>query len=302
MKIYFLSSQPCALRFNGVYFGITDHFERFAEVSLSDKLFVEFSPQNAQPISFFLTEEIRFTPPKGCAVYLLPNAIAIYAKDFTPTDYTLKIITQKRFLDNLITVFQQGPIHLSLETEKGFFISTLPPSFSSCNIDFHNDLFFIKAEKQLAIYTKTGKCVFLEEILDYSIEENTLNATLPLSDRLGRQAKCTYSLTDEGCYQTQFLLQQYRNQNQSDEKIAEALLPYVFFESVLLGANYKDFLCEELLKNADKIRSFLGDFKGVTLTQDAKTCGLIYQKGTDLYEITYYTVELEEGKISDVHR
>lgn len=302
MKIYFLSSQPCALRFNGVYFGVTDHFERFAEVSLSDRLFVEFSPQNANPICFFLTEDIRFSPPKGCTVYLLPNAIAIYAKEFQPIDCALKIIAQKRFTDNLVTVFQQGPIQLSLETEKGFFVETLPPSFSACDIDFHNNLFFIKAEKQLAIYTKAGKCVFLEEILEYSIEENTFNATLPLSDRLGRQAKCSYSLTDDGCYQTGFLLQQYRNQEQNDEKITDELLPYAFFESVLIGAEYNAFFSDELLKNADKIRSFLGDFKGVTLTQDSKTCGLIYQKAPDLYEITYYTVELEQGKITDVHR
>ena len=74
MKIYFLSSRPCALTLNDAYFGITDGFERFAEISLKDKLFVRFSPENAQPVSFFLTENIRFDPPTGCDIYLLKDA------------------------------------------------------------------------------------------------------------------------------------------------------------------------------------------------------------------------------------
>ena len=38
MKIYFLSSQPCALIIGGAYFGRTGDFERFAEISLQDNL------------------------------------------------------------------------------------------------------------------------------------------------------------------------------------------------------------------------------------------------------------------------
>ena len=93
MKIYFLSSRPCALTLNDAYFGLTDRFERFAEISLKDNVFVRFSPENAQPIGFFLNESVRHTPPVGCEVYLLPNALAIYAHDFPPHDLTLKIVT-----------------------------------------------------------------------------------------------------------------------------------------------------------------------------------------------------------------
>ena len=92
MKIYFLSSRPCALTLNDAYFGLTDRFERFAELSLKDGIFVRFTPENAQPIGFFLNENIRFSPPVGCEVYLLTNAIAIYARDFPPTDFSLKLL------------------------------------------------------------------------------------------------------------------------------------------------------------------------------------------------------------------
>jgi hypothetical protein len=60
MKIYFLASQPCALKIGGTFFGMVNDFERFAEFSLKDNLFVEFIPENALPICFFLNESIRF--------------------------------------------------------------------------------------------------------------------------------------------------------------------------------------------------------------------------------------------------
>ena len=151
MKIYFLSSMPCALSFNGVHFGVTNLFERFAEISLQDNLFVEFIPQNAQPVRFFLTENIRFAPPNGCEVYLLPNALAIHARDFISLPTPLRLIAQKRHDDMLATIFQQGDIQLSIQTEKNVFIAPLPPSFTDCQIDFFADLCFIFNEKQLAI-------------------------------------------------------------------------------------------------------------------------------------------------------
>ena len=95
MKVYFLSSRPCALTLNGAYFGTTDLFERFAEISLKEGIFVCFTPENAQPVSFFLTENIRFQPPKNCQVYLLGDAIALYAYHFPPTDFALRAVAQK---------------------------------------------------------------------------------------------------------------------------------------------------------------------------------------------------------------
>ena len=87
---------PAALTVNGAYLGIVDGFERSAELALRDNLFVRFEPENALPISFFLTEQIRFSPPENCEVYLLKDGIAIYARDFPPNDCMLKPITQKR--------------------------------------------------------------------------------------------------------------------------------------------------------------------------------------------------------------
>lgn len=302
MKIYFLSSQACELTLNGVFFGITDSFERFAELSLLDRIFAKFTPVGALPVGFFLDDDLLSSPPEGVEIYILKDGVAVFVKDFPPSDCTLQPIAQARFGKNLVSVFRQGAVQLSLETEKGFFISTLPPSFTSCKLSYHADLFFIEGENCLAVYTKQGARVFLEQILSFSVRENELNATMPLSDSLGRVAECTYALSENECQRTSFTLKQSRSfQGDADpKKIREELLAYAFFESVLLGADYAQMLSEELAENADSIADFLGDFKAVTLTKDPYTVGLVREKAKRVFELAYYTVKIENGKIIDL--
>ena len=64
MKIYFLSSRPCALMLGGVFFGMINRFERFAEIEPKDNVFAEFIPEGALPVGFFVTEKLRFSPPE----------------------------------------------------------------------------------------------------------------------------------------------------------------------------------------------------------------------------------------------
>lgn len=304
MKVYFLSSRPCALTLNDAYFGLTDRFERFAEISLKDSVFVRFSPENAQAIGFFLNESVRFTPPAGCEVYLLENALAIYARDFPPSDLTLKILTQKRFEKNMLTLFYQGELHLSIETEKGFFISTLPPAFEKSEPLFESGAFILKAPNAVAVYTKTGERVLMEETLSCTVEAGMLHATLPLSDSLGRVADCAFELNENGVTRTKctLLQSQTKNGENDPEKIKTELLPFAFFESVLLGSDYACMLSDDLAPQADKLKGYLGDFCSVTLTDDPNVCGLVYKKAERLFEIVHFSVSLENGKIKDIRR
>jgi hypothetical protein len=187
---------------------------------------------------------------------------------------------------------------VSFQTNENIFNATLPPSFSTCSIDFHSDLCFIFNEKQLAIYTKSGERLFLEEILQYSVEENTLNAYLPLSNGLGWLAKCTYSLTANCITKTAFSLQ--APMEKDAEKIREELLAYAFFESVLLGLDPTPYLAEELHADKDKLQGFLGNFTHVLCTDTPDVCGLIYKKDENLFQITYFQTEIKQGKIINV--
>ena len=302
MKLYFLSSKPCALLINGAYFGITDLFERTAELDLRDNLYAEFLPENAQPIRFFITERLRETPPSGCEVYLLEDGIAVYARDFQPTDLTLRVIWQEKREDCLITLFSQGQLYLSVQTEQNFFNAYLPPSFASARLEMHSGLIFLSAPDALAVFTKEGKRLLQEKVLSYSVENGVLSARLPLSDRLGRFADCRWELSQTECRQTAFVIRQAKPESGAvgEEKTEDGLLAYAFFESVLIGADFENMLDNELLTDKDKIRAFLGDFESVILTDNPLRCGLVRKKAEGLFSVDYFQISTKNGKIIEI--
>ncbi len=297
MKIYFLSSIPCALTVNDAYFGVTDGFERSAELALRDNLFIKFSPENALPISFFLTEDIRFHAPKGCQVYLLRDGIAIYARDFPPNDFALQTVAQKREGETLATVFKQGEVQLSIQTATECQTALLPREFAVCELAFREGLLFVQSEKSLAIFTARGERVFYEQVLSFTVENGKLTAILPLLDSLGRKAECVYAVSADGLNRISVKLIQERA---VFEDAKTELLPYAFFECVLLGAEYKEFLHADLKEKAEDLRAFLGEFIDIVITQDPFVCGLVRKKADGIFAVDYYTVEVCEGKIVDI--
>lgn len=312
MRVYFLSSKPCILTLNGAYFGLTDSFERFAEISPKDNLFAQFTPEDGLPIRFFVNESIRFHPPKRCEIYLLKDGLAIYAKDFPTTDMTLRAIAQQRDGDTLVTVFRQGETQVSIESPKGFFISPLPSLFDPCEIQFQGEFILLSSTDAIALFTRSGKRLLQERVKEFTLENGKLTATLPLSDRLCRTAKCVWELTEESVKQTNFSICQqtkfsmpFGNEKAeleppTTENIREELLPYAFFESVLIGANYAELLSESLREKAQSLKEFLGDFESVVLTERVKVCGLVRKKADRLFEVDEYRVEVENGKITDI--
>ena len=302
MKVYFLSSQPCALTLNSAYFGITDKFERFADVPLNDNVYAQFSPQNALPIGCFLTQQLRFSPPDGFEVYLLPDGLLLYARDFPPRDFVLKTLAQEKSENAVVTLFQQGELQLSIQYERELSICHLPNEFANAKIRFFGGLIGLETERKLALYTRAGENVFCEDVLAYSVEENILNATIPLSDSLGRIAQCRYLLTENACRREEITLLQAcaEDGNATQREIEQSLLPFAFFESVLLGLDYTSFLSEELLKNAETLRAFLGEFVAVTPTKSPAVCGLVVRKGERLYEVKQYETVIKDGKIVDI--
>ena len=77
-------------------------------------------------------------------------------------------------------------------------------------------------------------------------------------------------------------------------------MAYDFFETLLIGGNYEEFLSDELRTKTEDIRDFLGDFQAVLPTDDPFRIGLVKKKRERLFFVTYYTVILEKGKIADV--
>ena len=172
----------------------------------------------------------------------------------------------------------------------------------SAKLLFINALIGLETKEKLALYTRAGECVFYEDVLSYTVENEELNATLPLSNCLGRTAECRYELTEFSCRRISVALRQTRAENgeTTDDKIALSLLPFAFLESVLLGIDYTQFLSKDLLGKAETLRAFLGEFVAVVPTRKPNVCGLVRQKADRLYEVESVSLEITDGKITDI--
>lgn len=294
MKIYFLSSRPCALMLDGVFSGRTDLFARYAEIHPKDNVFAEFFPEGALPVGFFLTEKLRFSPPEGCEVYLLRDGIAVYVRDFPPSDFSLKLIAQRRFGGDLLTVFRQGALQLAMETAHGFFLHPLPEAFSVCSLRAESGLYFLEGSGMIAAFTEKGGCALMERAESCRFERGALIATLPLSDCLNRKAERRWALTEEGCFPDGCTI------FESEGEVSESLLACAFFESALVGADITRYLDDNLRERAGHLKAFLGDYSAVEPCKDPFTCGLVRKKKERLFELKYFTVTVENGKISDI--
>jgi hypothetical protein len=296
MKIYFLSSIPCILTVNGAYFGVTDGFSRFAEVCLSDRLFMQFSPENAQPLSFFLDENIRFTPPNGCAVYRMPDAIAIYAQAFTPTDLTLRPIAQCKGKTATATLYKQGLVYLSISHENGTFITPLDFAFERATLLEENGLFFLSTADRVAVYNQNAERLFDERVHEYHTDGDRLYATLRLLDSLQRTAEGVWHMSENGFQRESYTLKQATENG----GLPDGLLAYAFLESVMLGGDILPFLDEELIPKAEQLRGYLGNFTAITPTNTPDICALIYPKGERLFDVKYLKTTLNGDKIADL--
>ncbi|MBQ2740497.1 MAG: hypothetical protein IJF39_02615 [Clostridia bacterium] len=294
MRIYFLSSQPAALYVGGVYFGQAHDFERYAEISLQDGLPVRLEAEGMHPITFFLDERLPLQPPTGVSVYRLSDGLALYCDGFQSTDDTLRLIAQARKGDTLATVCRQGGVFLGIDSPKGFFSATLPPSFASCEIFFVGKLVGVKTAEDVAVFSAFAERLLLERYISIEEREGELCLTIPLSDRYGRQADCRYAIGENTLQRTSYQLRQ------AEMAEKDGLIAYAFFESVRIGADFSAFLCEDLQKNAPSVRDFLGNFLHVLPTENPKRCLLVYRKAERLFDVRPFTVEVEEDTIIDV--
>lgn len=294
MRIYFLSSQPAALYVGGAYFGQTHDFERYAEISLQDHLPVRWEAEGMHPVTFFLDERLPLQPPTGVSVYRLQNGLAVYCDGFQSTDDALRVIAQARKGDTLATVCRQGGVFLGIDSPKGFFSATLPPSFADCQLFFVGALVGVKTAEEVAVFSTAAERLLLERYTAIEEREGELCLTIPLSDRYQRQADCRYAIGENTLLRTSYQLRQ------AEVAEKEGLIAYAFFESVRIGADFSAFLCEDLQKNAPSVREFLGDFLHVLPTENPKQCLLVYKKEERLFDVRPFNIEVEKDIITDI--
>ena len=206
MRVYFTSSVPCALKLNGIFLGVCDDREKFTDITPEEEIFAEFVPADGGLLSAncILNKSFFQSPPDFCDLYLYDCGAHIHIREFSEKPGNLNVIDQKRINGVLVTLFHNGGIHLSLESEKDFFTEQLPPQaryaeISSLTLNDRNLISLVipeEADSILLIYDKT-RPLFKNRVSKFEIKD-TLCADFAFRDTAGHIAHSEWKLGEEG--------------------------------------------------------------------------------------------------------
>jgi hypothetical protein len=304
MTIYFLSEKRAALKLNGIYAGIIDKFERRTEIDVGDGIFTEIIPEdNGQPVNFIIDEKLFKNPPDFIDLYLLEGDALIYIKKYQPKEMKLTLIAQTRFCHNLVSLFSQGGLYLSCEGD-GFNYYPLDEQFKEgvfkeCSLGGF-PLLIIEGDGCIAALSDKGKLVFMNRAKSYSAGEN-LVVTVDCETCAQNQAVCTFSYDGEQ-------MKLVGSVTKQTAKPDESVLHFAFFEGVLTRSDVSAYLTDELKPRKKDLYSYLGEFVDVTyptekfcaVHPDLSAAGLVYPLKKNLYEVKYFAVDMENGKIANI--
>ena len=289
MRVYFLAERPAALFVGGAYFGRADSFARSAEVALTDGILLSFVPSgDFLPLQFTLGEDTLFSPPRGISLYRAENLLAVRAHGFLHADPALRVIWQTQLGGARLTLFRQGALQLTVQTQAGFRIAELPDYLQDCTAAVQPHGFLLQGERGFCDLSPEGEMRILSEGRILKAEE-TLRAEVPLGGCLGHTALCEWK---EG----KLLSCTLRAKRQAEGRsIALALL-----ESARIGADCTPFLHPSLRGKAGELLAFLGSFEDVFLPKEADTVGIVCRLRERVYALRSFRVELRDGLVSNL--
>lgn len=290
MRFYFSSDRPCALKLGGVYLGLTGNAEKFINIDEKEKILCEFIPTNGEflPITFTIGENI--SPPNGIKIYIFRNAIAVYAENFIHSDGSMKLIAQKKYSDCTASVFLQSRVQASIENRNDIYVSVLPDCFCKSRIERINDCIVIVSDEALAVMNTEGKLLISTKAKNVQTGE-TLSAIIPFADSMLHVAECEWECSSS--------LKTVNYVIKSRLQPKDGLLIYAVTESLLIGAEIKNFVSESLYEKRESLKKFLGNYLSVIYITD-EVAGLCYEIKKDVFRVDYYTADLKDGKIDNI--
>lgn len=305
MRIYFLSYKPAILKLNGLFVGGLDLFERHIEMDLADSVLAEIVPgENLQPVNFFINEKLLFDPPPYMDIYLMDGEALIYIREYGNKNVALSVINQTRFCGNLITVFAQGGVFISIEGEE-YSLIPLSPKFFGARFEEKTlaglPVLAVWGGNLLLVISDKGKRIFMNEVEKAEFGDR-LEVCAAFETCTAAKAHCAYGYDGEK-------LELVASKTVETCPPEKNVLHFAFFESVLTCGDYAAYLDNELKPKAGSLKSYLGEFVSVTVPTEKfyaehgniRAAGLVYPKAANLFEVRYFAVDLNGDKISNVY-
>ena len=307
MYCYFSSEYPAAVKLNGAYLGRVDGEPR--GVSLEENVLVEICPLNSGGnYNFYVDKNFFLSPPPYVCVADLKGGYLIRIAE-RPRDNDFNVVAQQKNDFAAVTVFYDGGLKLSLETPQGFFSDSFSftakkAEISFGTIDSYDFAFvFFKEKRFLCVYAIHGEP---KKVLSLASDGFSL---MPFTTVLSVNDMAKHKITRVWNYLNgEFTVKSTtveRAESFTPSALPEKLVPYAFLEELCVGKDCLYYLSDEIIKNADKLRDYLGNFIGVMpppVFRAENEIGLIYKISENKYSVDYVTVQTENGKIVNLKR
>ncbi|MCM1545790.1 MAG: hypothetical protein NC033_02015 [Clostridiales bacterium] len=307
MRLYFLSERPAALKLNGAYMGLIDSFERFVDMDGGDKILAEVVPDgDALPVSFFIDDALFSSPPDFLDVYLCGNDAVIYVSRFERRAREFRVVAQTRFSDGQYTLFlTDGRVYLNCERGDGCALHELPRCLENASLNESAiggfPVLLISGAGYLVVISADGRRVFFNPAESFDCGDK-LTVSVNFNTCAGCRAVCTFVYDGN---------EMKLEGSRTEERVPpdEAVLHFAFFESVLTRGDFAKYLCDDLKKDAAALPAFLGGFIDVSVPYkrfyeehgDIKAAGLVYPQSKNLFTVKYFTVDMSDGKITNIY-
>lgn len=309
MYYYFSSEYAAALKVNG-RFSCSLSTKPTLISNLEKNSFIEFCSLDDcfQNKSLILSDEFLSCPPDFFSVVDIKGGYLIhFSPPFFTNDY--KLISQRKTQFSLCNLFLDGGAKVSLTTNNDFY---------SERLKFHltDGQFFTleNSENFIALITKgTLKSLSVYDLRDkinkiYFVEGNEIDfnrncITITQNKRDMFKHKITYKLSIiDGQIKTSDR-EIIALKNASPSLLTDRLIPYAFYEEMVLGGSISSYLSPDLCGKQSLLSDYLGEFIGVITPppfRDYFEIGLIYKKTKNTYYVRYVLTDVLDKKITNV--
>ena len=310
MNTYLSCSINCAVKINGNYKGQITNQPTLIPFEIGDLIEFVTIGKNCLPFCFIYDENILISPPEKIIVTDLDGGHLFHYDNFMIENQQFKVIKQQKFIDLVCTIFCDGNIKLSIETNNDFYAENIYFNVENADIDklyINNKQFLIIVystciSKQVCIFTYENK---IEKIFQKTINEIEFTTNLTTIEYLNDIAK--HKITCEWTEQDGLIIEKNRKVTCSKDfcahKLSPKILPYAFLEEYLCGGNCHNYLADNIKQNFDKLKGYFGDFIGIMPPpsfRDINEIGLIYKISQQKYKVEYFTFEIENNKITNL--
>ncbi len=311
MYFYFSADYPAVIKLNNIYFGKIYDTVKSCKIDLNENTFIEIYPLTDSELMtcFILNKSFIDNPPKNISVTDMHGGYLIKARQ-TFFVGKFNVLSQAKFKNLNITVFFENGIKISLETPNDFFADNIDLNVCDCEIKqfkLNQNNFvavvFYNNPTLLVVYSVDNHIqkVFSETINEYDISDYSFSTTINHLDIAKHTVKSTWNY-DNGSLKVASR-EITRNERYSVNALTEKILPFAFLEEFLVGGDINEFLSESMLKNADKLNGYLGDFIGIMPPPNFRNIdeiGLVYKMSENVYDVKYVAFEIVDKKITNI--